>query len=176
MNCHRVQNLLSAYLDQELSSEERRLVRNHIFHCPVCSESYEELNTLKNYLGNLEPPTPEPQSILNFSLMFPESMDPHYHTLFWGKRLLLTGSCIFLFLVTSFSLFPVTAPTGVARQQAEATPFVRRPTRSQIVQEQKHNLLAGSTVKKEDKEKEEVEIKPWWEDSLRLPVVPVSHR
>ncbi|HBL37393.1 MAG TPA: hypothetical protein DDZ55_11365, partial [Firmicutes bacterium] len=33
MNCHRVQSLLSAYLDQELSPEERRLIRNHLFNC-----------------------------------------------------------------------------------------------------------------------------------------------
>jgi hypothetical protein len=176
MNCHRVQNLLSAYLDQELSSEERRLVRNHLFHCPVCAESYEELNKLKIFLGNLEPPTLKLESLFKIALTYPQplSAEAHYNPFLWGKRLLLTGSCVFLFLLTSFSLFPVNAPTGVARQQDETSPFLRKPTKYQIVREQNHNLLHGSIVKGETKE--ETEIKPWWEDSLHMSVVPVSYK
>ncbi|NLW55765.1 MAG: zf-HC2 domain-containing protein [Firmicutes bacterium] len=180
MNCHRVQNLLSAYLDQELSSEERRLVRNHIFHCPVCSESYEELNKIKYFLGNLEPPTPEIEPVFKFSLTHPEPFgagSAHYNTLFWGKRLLLTGSCVFLFLLTSFSLFPETNPTGVARQQEEGTPFIRKSTRYQIVRQQNPNLLVVDSLKElKEEKKEEEKFKPWWEDNLHLPVVPVSHK
>ena len=68
MNCHRVQSLLSAYLDQELSPEERRLIRNHIFHCPVCAQNFEDLSHIKSYLGNLEPPYPRLDLLDHFLL------------------------------------------------------------------------------------------------------------
>ena len=39
MNCHRVQKLLSSYLDQELSAEERREIRRHLFGCSLAPAS-----------------------------------------------------------------------------------------------------------------------------------------
>lgn len=173
MNCHRVQNLLSAYLDQEISSEERRLIRNHIFNCPVCSQNYDELSMVKSFLGNLEPPAPEIDPLVKFSFSHQElfSHGSHYTSLLWGKRLLLTGSCVFLFLLTSFSLFPVTGPTGIVRR-LEVTTLVPKPTRNQFVKQQNVNLLVGDP--EEDEKKGIEKIEPWWDDSLYLPVIPVS--
>lgn len=120
MNCDRIQNLLSAYLDQELTPEERRMVRKHLFSCPSCSELYEELTLVKGSLGRLEPP-----EFCNNYLERLEKMVLFYydgvsltalnHTLFWGKRLLLTAACILLFLLTSLLLFPTpTSPNFAA--------------------------------------------------------------
>ena len=36
MNCNRVQNLLSAFIDEELSPQDKRELRRHLFLCSEC--------------------------------------------------------------------------------------------------------------------------------------------
>ena len=169
MNCHRVQNLLSAYLDQEISSEERRLIRNHIFKCPTCSKSYEELSNIKSFLGNLEPPTLEMKHSRNFCLFLEEIIahDFSNNPLMWGKRLLLTSGCVFLFLLTSFYLFPVSEPKNLVRNQEPSSPSPKS-TQYQIARQQKVDPLI------EKKEQEEEKDDYLLDESLLLPGIPVS--
>lgn len=54
MNCERVQNLLSAYLDNELTTEEHRLVRAHLVTCAECNCEYEAMSDVKARLSSLE--------------------------------------------------------------------------------------------------------------------------
>ena len=169
MNCHRVQNLLSAYLDQEISSEERRLIRNHIFKCPTCSKSYEELSNIKSFLGNLEPPTLEMNSPPNFSLSLEEIIahDFSNNPLMWGKRLFLTSGCVFLFLLTSFYLFPVNEPNNLVKKQELSSPS-SNSTPYQIARKQQTDSLV------EKKEQEEEKDDYWLDESLLVPGIPVS--
>lgn len=115
MNCHRVQSLLSAYLDQELSAEERRLVRRHLFSCQACSQLYEELYIVKRSLGALEAPGEKVDHLQRLERIIPYypsfNSDLVRLSLFWGKRLLITAACLLLFLLTSLWLFPTLEPS-----------------------------------------------------------------
>ncbi|MGE5554125.1 MAG: anti-sigma factor family protein [Betaproteobacteria bacterium] len=53
MNCERVRNLISAYLDRELSPEESRLVRAHLVNCAACHAELKEEAAVKEALGAL---------------------------------------------------------------------------------------------------------------------------
>ena len=53
MNCQKASNLLSAYLDRELSPEERRLLRLHLLACHECSENLGDIEAIKGFLGSL---------------------------------------------------------------------------------------------------------------------------
>ncbi|HHW13959.1 MAG TPA: hypothetical protein GXX28_03375 [Firmicutes bacterium] len=53
MNCERVRNLISAYLDQELRPEEARLIRAHLVTCDACNRELEAETALKEALGGL---------------------------------------------------------------------------------------------------------------------------
>ena len=152
MNCHRVQSLLSAYLDQELSPEEWRLIRTHIYHCPACAKNYEDLSSIKNHLGNLEPPTPQVDLVGQF-------LFHHFHgdssfpttSLVWGKRLAFSAACVFLFLLTAFYLFPVEQGYPMVASQ-EASPFSINPSTSyQLVSEHTGN---ANLFLEEDEDKE----------------------
>jgi len=112
MNCHRVQNLLSSYLDQELSADERRRVRKHLFHCSSCARFFEELTLVKGSLENLEPPSTEEDILKKVHLYQKGKLLEQ--TFFWGKRLVLTAVWILLFLLTSFLLFPDSTPPDLA--------------------------------------------------------------
>lgn len=119
MNCHRVQSLLSAYLDQELSPDEWRQIRNHLFNCSLCAKHYEELTSIKNFLGNLEPPSAQTELLAQIRHTFGPVPSFSTASLIWSKRLGLIAACVFLFLLTSFYLFPnnngmevVPLPTG----------------------------------------------------------------
>jgi anti-sigma factor RsiW len=57
MNCHTVQNFLSALIDCELDHELKREIRKHLFSCPECSAVYQELQNVKNCLENLDEPS-----------------------------------------------------------------------------------------------------------------------
>lgn len=112
MNCHKVQSLLSAYLDQELTTEERRIIRQHLFSCRACSLEYESLSLLKSSLGSLEPPA-EPDNLLSKVLLAhsgPISVATLPRLAFnpwaFGKKFLMTAACAALFLSASVWLFP----------------------------------------------------------------------
>jgi len=53
MNCQKAENLLSAFIDRELSTEERRLLRLHLAVCAECAEELRQLEEVKTHLGAL---------------------------------------------------------------------------------------------------------------------------
>src|SRR5690554_2468580 len=112
MNCQRVQSLLSAYLDHELSAEERRIIRQHLFFCRACSQEYETLSMLKNSLGRLEPPE-EPMDLLARAFYFHHGAAPLatdsgtvINAFGLGKKFFMAAACTLLFLGVSVWLFP----------------------------------------------------------------------
>src|SRR5438105_3942812 len=61
MNCAQVEELLSAYLDNALTSEERRVVAVHLHHCERCSSMLADFRRFDALLSELPRvhPTPE---------------------------------------------------------------------------------------------------------------------
>ncbi len=53
MQCRRIENLLSAYLDGELDRDEAWAVENHLSRCSACREEYRSLQATKNVLASL---------------------------------------------------------------------------------------------------------------------------
>lgn len=58
MNCRRVNSLLSAYIDAELTGEEMLAVRSHLGYCPDCHMEHEALLQTKRLLTSLAMRTP----------------------------------------------------------------------------------------------------------------------
>jgi len=54
VNCRRIQSLLSAYLDGELTGEEMISVRHHLSACEYCGDEYRSLQVVKKLLGSLD--------------------------------------------------------------------------------------------------------------------------
>lgn len=112
MNCHRVQSLLSAYLDQELNGDERRELRTHLFQCPVCDREYRALADLKQLMGSLSAPVP-PESLLTaFHQHINGAGAATLSGPWWAyniRHLSLTAACFSLFLLTSLLIFPQNA-------------------------------------------------------------------
>ncbi len=55
MKCHEeYKQLISAYLDDELSSEEKDTVNNHLVDCPACQKYLKELQTLSSRIKDLK--------------------------------------------------------------------------------------------------------------------------
>lgn len=110
MNCFRVQSLLSAYVDQELNSEDRRLMRNHLFNCPECSREMESLILIKNVLGSLSAPEVPGDSLRLVHEEIYGLTNTRFHAnhryYFDVRHLLMTAACISLFLMTSTVIFP----------------------------------------------------------------------
>ncbi len=60
MTCNMTQRLVSAYVDRELSEDERTRVRQHLAVCPDCMAVYEMTLKLKAALSSMAPmPCPE---------------------------------------------------------------------------------------------------------------------
>lgn len=53
MNCRRVVNLISPYVDGELTGAEMLAIRRHLGECPECSEEYESLRMTKLAVARL---------------------------------------------------------------------------------------------------------------------------
>jgi len=60
MTCNMTQRLISAYVDRELSEDERARVRQHLALCAECMAMYEMTLKVKTALGSMAPsPCPE---------------------------------------------------------------------------------------------------------------------
>lgn len=60
MNCRKVQNLISAYVDSELPGVEMLAVRQHLSDCPECNSEFESLLRIKRAYGRMRPQSPSP--------------------------------------------------------------------------------------------------------------------
>lgn len=60
MNCRRVSNLVSAYMDGELTGVEMLEIRRHLDDCRACNLQYEELRMAKQLLARLPVAQPRP--------------------------------------------------------------------------------------------------------------------
>lgn len=58
MNCRRVSNLLSAYIDAELTGFEMLDIRAHLDQCAPCRQEHQSLQETKRLLGSLALKTP----------------------------------------------------------------------------------------------------------------------
>lgn len=72
MNCHRISNLLSAYIDGELTGMEMLDIRRHIDQCPTCREELEQVRAVKRMVGRLKTAEPRP----DFAAGICASLDP----------------------------------------------------------------------------------------------------
>lgn len=110
MNCFRVQSLLSAYVDQELSTEDRRLMRAHLFNCPECSREMESLVLVKNLMGRLSAPEIPGDSLRLVHEELRGMVNPNFNSsglpFFHMRHIMMTAACISLFLMTSTLIFP----------------------------------------------------------------------
>ena len=60
MNCTKIQSLLSAYTDRELTGVEMFLIRQHVHDCDACREEDAEVRRLKALLSSIEVAEPSP--------------------------------------------------------------------------------------------------------------------
>ena len=54
MNCTKIQSLLSAYADRELTGVEQFLIRQHVHDCDACHEEEAEVRRVKTLLSSIE--------------------------------------------------------------------------------------------------------------------------
>ena len=58
MKHHKIQNQLSAYLDNELKPEARRIVEKHLIDCQECKEMLEDFQHNRQQISDLIHPAP----------------------------------------------------------------------------------------------------------------------
>lgn len=129
MNCHTVQNFLSAFIDCELDGELKREIRKHLFSCSECSSVYQELQNVKNCLESLDEPLPESDQLSQLfnRLEVEKHMLIHRPSLLiWGPRLLVTAACLGIFFLSALTFFPLSSPESdgsLANQESVTATF-----------------------------------------------------
>jgi anti-sigma factor RsiW len=75
MNCDYCKEKLSAYIDKELTLEERFLMEEHLEACPSCAREAETLNQIGLFMGRIPEETPSPafvQTTINKAAVIPQ--------------------------------------------------------------------------------------------------------
>lgn len=122
MNCNHVQNLISAFIDDELSADEKRDLRRHLYFCPECHSEYENFLNLKDCLNNLNLEECNYDPLVGFRLRVAEAEHSFFqetnHFLMLGRLGLVTG-CVTLFFFSTIALFPNgSSPSQIAQHTA----------------------------------------------------------
>lgn len=90
MNCQKIEDLLSAYLEGELSLEEKSTVEEHLRTCPRCASLYQEIKQATESLDDFPEaemseelvqrlykiPQPKKKFRLNFDFLLRPSLQP----------------------------------------------------------------------------------------------------
>jgi hypothetical protein len=79
VNCHKVQSLISAYVDSELSGQEMLAIRQHLSRCAECNAEFQSLLRVKRALGQLGSKHPSPDLALRICIRL-DSLQPHVPT------------------------------------------------------------------------------------------------
>lgn len=107
MNCSEVQELMSAYFDNELDESARNDVELHLRECEECSGQHEEFKSLSRLASGLKT-HPVPVKLWD-SISSEQSKKPSVQlpspSLFDSNRLAYIGAGIALMLLISFALF-----------------------------------------------------------------------
>jgi hypothetical protein len=138
MNCNHVQNLISAFIDDELSADEKRNLRRHLFFCPDCHSEYENLLKLKDCLNNLNQEDCNYDLLAGFKLRLAEAEHSFFQEtnrfLMLGRLGLVTG-CVTMFFFSTIALFPKgPSPSQLAQtpQPFEVAPTTDSATVNQV--------------------------------------------
>lgn len=127
MNCQKAGSLISAYLDRELSPEERRQLRLHLMECSECSDELQELEKIKGVLGYLTV-TRVPAIIpwLRAQLVATNMGEPPVALAWqspWFRRTCAAAALLLLFGLSSILLLPQhSGPGPVQRDTAPSLP------------------------------------------------------
>ncbi len=109
MNCNHVQNMLSAFIDDELSAQEKRELRHHLFLCSECHSEYQNLLMIKDCLNNLNQEQCNYDPLVGFKLRIAAAEHSFFQEstrfLMLGRFGLVTG-CVTLFFFSTVALFP----------------------------------------------------------------------
>ncbi len=129
MNCQHTQNLISSFIDHELSADETRELRRHLFTCSECENEYQELLHIKEILENViqEPLEFDPLKNLHSRLVNEEdSFLSFSNHKIWIRRLGIVTACFVIYFVTSAILFPdnrnAIPQLSAKRSQLKSTP------------------------------------------------------
>ncbi len=63
-NCEEIRKRLSAFIDNELSSQERALIKRHLEGCPYCAKEASSLRILNDLLDSIPDEGPAPSFVL----------------------------------------------------------------------------------------------------------------
>ncbi len=122
MNCNHVQNLISAFIDDELSAEEKRELRSHLFFCSECHSEYQNLLKIKGCLNNLNQEQCNYDPVVAFRLRIADAEHSFFqetNRFFMLGRLGLVTGCVTLFFFSTVALFPNSSSRS---QLSKATP------------------------------------------------------
>jgi anti-sigma factor RsiW len=127
VNCRKVNNLLSAYMDGELAGVEQIEVQQHLRGCCECYDEYESLLCTKRLLSDLALQEPRPeleQEILTRLMKTGELRSTRFNLRAWWsmlsypQRLRFSALCAGLSLAALF--FSVTSITPAERPELAA--------------------------------------------------------
>lgn len=82
MNCHRVTNLISAYVDGELTGVEMLEIRRHLSDCADCAQEYEEIRAMKFAVARLGSVEPREDFAASIMLKLDDVYVSPYHKIF----------------------------------------------------------------------------------------------
>lgn len=108
MNCTEVSELLTAYLDNEVTQKERQEIESHLAGCPRCRKELEELRSAQKILrGALktqaDDANPPPQSWTRFELGL-GIQRPSFLFLFRRRKWRIIGTIIILALIITLAV------------------------------------------------------------------------
>lgn len=118
MNCKQIEQLLGAYLDEELRPEEHQVVAEHLTHCRTCQEIYTDLRKIKRQIQSLPSITPPERVRSHVMATVRRGRKPNYLRMLGNTFNLACGiASIILLLGGSLILFRAMAeghPTDTA--------------------------------------------------------------
>lgn len=99
--CEKTQTLISGYIDQELTQQERQLVQVHIDSCNTCNAVHADLLAIKKSMGALQYPECEENQV---SIILDDPASKNLSIVGWVLLIILLA---ILFISHIYAIFTV---------------------------------------------------------------------
>jgi anti-sigma factor RsiW len=142
MNHHKLQQLLSSFVDNELPPNERSELERHLVHCPECRQSIVEMQTIRKDIRAAATVDIEPVATLNLLRAIRLASDPQLvwrGTEIFARRLIVALTLLVFSIVSIGSLNrpeqPIVMESYLSGEASDSTT---------------HRVLSQGEVSKED--------------------------
>jgi len=156
MNCIEVQNLLSAYIDDQCTTQEENMLREHLDSCPACLEEYKVIESIVHMTHQIEevdlPESFHSDLMIRIHNQADDSRKKPFYKRVYGSSIVAAALLFFVVfgIMSTNMLENMTKQDEAIKEKSVAEDIAENETTNSILYDTNENEAAPREAQRED--------------------------